>query len=127
MVNEATSPVTLDRIARNAARIYRFRLVFFAIAAGAGVWFAASLADGGDSTQSLLALTVLLWSVLALGAGYTLLQSPPAVAPGAAPLARLRIHALRAAYWLALAVLLGLATGAILLTWRALGLAFAAS
>lgn len=120
MVNEATSRVTLRIVARTAALLYRIRLVFIAIAAGAGAWFGLSLVfDTGGSGRSLLALTVLLWAGVALGVACTLPRVPADVAADDRFGRRMAKRLQLAAYWLGFVVWLGLAAFAAVLTYRA--------
>jgi hypothetical protein len=122
---ERNSAVTLNALASFARVLHRFRLAFLAAAAVAGAWFVRSVADtNSDSSGSLLALAALLWPLLALGAGYTLLRVPPPIRPGDSWTVRIRKRALGAAFAAAALTILGLAGFALFLSVRALRLSF---
>lgn len=121
---EARSSVTLNAVARLAAVLYRCRVLSMLVALGAGCWFVLGLLNGGSSTRSLLALSVLLWAGVALGIGFSLLRLPPR--PDAADrwTMRLRKRVLQVLYWLAAIAFLILILFSLQLSLRALRLAF---
>jgi len=124
---EGTSRVTLHKLASLAAGLHRLRYFFAGIALAAGIWFGYQIVTPVvDSSLSLLALTALLWSALALAMGATLALEPARVEPSDGFLARVRKRLLLAGYGLAALVLFCLALFTLWLSVRAVGMVIAA-
>jgi hypothetical protein len=122
---EAPGRVTLRAMAATAAALHRFRLALLGFAAVAGVWFGVELLrPQADSPRSLLALTLLLWSVLGLGTGLTLPRLPSPVAAEDRLAIRLRKRLTLAGYAVVALGMLVLGGFTLVLTLRALELYF---
>jgi ACR3 family arsenite efflux pump ArsB len=121
---EARTSVTLPAVARLAAVLYRLRFVSVLVALAAGSWFVLGVLNSGSSTQSLLALSLLLWAGLALGIGFSLVRLPPRPEAADRWATRLRKRVLEALYWFATIAFLILIGFSGLLSLRALRLAF---
>jgi hypothetical protein len=120
---DAASGVTLRRVACIAAWLARIRPLFLVVAVVNAVWLMLEIGWlQASGARSLLAVSGLLWSGIALGIGYMLPVPPMAVAGGDGIRIRLRKRLVQVAYLIALAVTLGLVVLASILTVRALGI-----
>lgn len=122
MVMEASWRVTLRRIAAISAHLHRFRAVLLAFAAVAAAWFVWTvLGDSATARHSLLALSMLLWACLALGAAYTLLRPPPVIGTDDGLWLRMKKRVSLAVYALAVLLVVALTGVAAWVSLRALG------
>jgi hypothetical protein len=117
---EPRSRVTLNSLANLAAALHRLRYVFAVMGLVAGIWFAVEIAISPENTaRSLLALTLLLWSALALAMGSTLAQPPVPVVASDRWRTRTKKRLLHAGYRIVVLVVLGLGGFTLWLTYRA--------
>jgi hypothetical protein len=99
---------------------YRARLLWFATAAVACIWFAVLLGLGvGNSARMLLPLSILLWALLGLCAGYWLAWMPAPVLKSESILRKLYKYMIIIIYIVLALLLLALGLGNMLLTFRA--------
>lgn len=121
---EAKSRVTLNLVTALAGYLHRFRAVFLVVALASAGWFAVSISrSASNSAHSLLALSVLLWAVLALGTGFTLVRPPPALDAETRIGRRFKVRVLQVAYWSTVVMILLLAGLAAMMSLRAVRLA----
>jgi hypothetical protein len=119
---EARWRVTLRRIAAISAQLHRFRALLFVLAAVSAAWFVWTVVgDSGSTRHSLLALSVLLWACIGLGAAYTLLRPPPDIGSGDGLWARLKKRATFAGYTLVVLLVVALTGVAAWVSLRAFG------
>ena len=122
MVKEARWRVTLRRIAAISAQLHRFRALLFVLVAVSALWFVWTVVgDSGSAQRSLLALSMLLWGCLGLGAAHTLLRPPPVIGPDDGLWVRLKKRATLAGYSLTVLLVVALIAVAAWLSLRALG------
>jgi hypothetical protein len=121
MVIEANRQVTLKAITGLSRLCYRSRRWWFAIAAAACVWFAALLVLGiGNSARMLLPLSLLLWALLGLCAGYWLAWTPAPARTSDSRIIRVSKALIGMLYILLFLLIFGLGLSALVLTFRAL-------
>lgn len=123
MVKDAASCVTLRRVAGFAAWLARIRPLIMVLTGVSAAWFLYEIGWAEASgARSLLALSGLLWTGIALGIGYTLPVAPRAVGVGDSFRLRLRKRLLQVAYGIVLALTVALVLVASGLTARAVSI-----
>jgi hypothetical protein len=123
MVKQANWQVTLARVGRISRWCYRLRWLWFGAVLVAIVWFGVLFASDAGSAELLLPLSALLWAGLGLCAGYWLAWSPVPVNSSEKWLRKFRNILINIVYLLLILVMLSLAAGAIMLTFRSISLA----